>query len=268
MIKLLVKFKKFFHSCGLSLVKQTTTQYAPISDLFLWRSSDEWETYFDLMNIRKIINPLHVDSCPEAATLIFFSRFGKCLGQVLLDLPKIGPRLVNISELAKEYTSDEAGTFAVFHAAPSRALAEALKSNITDRGYVSYKFKGCALRRYVHGNLDAVALVEGGGVEYLMSSSFLKKEYRLQVLMEKNKRYQLALVNASTTLKKFRVDAFDFLLQKTFLVKKFEVQSGGFELIDFCPKSNQYLTITSELIMARPLVFEYHTEDYVDLYHG
>lgn len=268
MINLFVRLNKFLHTYRSYLVKQTTVPHAPISDLFVWRSDGDWETYFDLMNIHNIITPLESNDTARTAILFLYNRLGECLCKTHFDLPKIGPRLINVSELVKQYSTDDMGTFAVFHMSPTSELAVKLGASITDRGYVSYRYKSGALRRYVHGNLDAVALVNPQSIEYLMSNSFFKKEYRLQVLMERNKRYQVAFVNASSIPQKIQLNSYDFFQRKSFPVKKFDLLPGGSSLIDVTPESNQYLVIKSHLIMARPLVFEYHNESNVDPYHG
>jgi hypothetical protein len=46
---------------------------APISDLFVWRSSPNWQTFFELIDISSLFED---DAFPRHVTLLFFDGEG------------------------------------------------------------------------------------------------------------------------------------------------------------------------------------------------
>ncbi len=75
--------------------------------------------------------------------------------------------MTQLTSLAKS----DYGTFSIFHSHTPKEVTE-LGSFLTERGYVSYCYKGAPLRSYVHGNLDAIAQYLDGKMQLLGARSF------------------------------------------------------------------------------------------------
>ncbi len=140
---------------------------APISDLFVWRSSDEWQTLFELIDIPSLFEDGH-DS--QHVILIFFDGSGRRVLEQRLDLRANCRQTLDISSMIGR-VHGEVGTFAVFHS-PTPSDITKLGSFLAERGYVSYRYLDAPLRAYVHGNLDAIAQGANGELQLLGGGQF------------------------------------------------------------------------------------------------
>ena len=239
---------------------------APISDLFIWRNSAEWQTNFELIDIPR----LFVDGEGDATTLVklvFFDRFGhQFLSEEVAVLPAIRQTINLASHLVG--TNEEMGTFAVFHHSVPLAICS-MGSYLAERGYVSYRYQGAPLRSYVHGNLDAIAQNTNGHLQALGGSSFFQRQYRMQFELTPGCQYKLCLVNPTASEQKCVGKLVSINEGKILCSKPFKLTPGGIHELTFQSEVTEHarVIIESHIIMARPLVFNIQNSK-MDVFHG
>jgi hypothetical protein len=257
---LLRKVKKAPWVLAQPLTKKPNNPQSVISDLFVWRCNQDWNTYFELLDLASLFG----DEGQHQVDIIFFDNNGENFYQKSIELSGLYRQVLDISKvlsMIKQLPSDY-GTFCVFHKKiPNKILK--LESFIAERGYVSYQYQNAPLRSYMHGNLDAI----DDSLELLSGSSFLNRQYNLQYLLEVGKAYEIALVNASSKNKKVELKVIDFndsiWMEKSIILKPKQL----FILpVKDIPNPCQ-LIIKSKIIMARPIIFCFDNNK-MDVFHG
>jgi len=256
---------------GLWTYKQPLTHLprvpeATVSDLFVWRNSQEWKTYFELMDISGMFTDDAAKS-DRTVTLMFYDEQGKFLTDSQVALFSNRRITLDLSEFVSNTTSS-LGTFCVFHAHTPPEIAH-LGSFIAERGYVSYAYRGAPLRSYVHGNLDAVALLTNREIQLLGASSVLTREYRLQCDLAGPTQYEVLFVNSSSSSQRLFCDLVATLDNKSLRSKTLTIQPAGCQAltIGLSDAESARLLIRSKLVMARPLVFGFRDQDF-NVFHG
>jgi hypothetical protein len=239
---------------------------APISDLFIWRNSAEWQTSFELIDITR----LFVDSEGDAnavVKLVFFDSSGR---QFLSEEIAVLPAMRQTIDLASYLSgaNEEMGTFAVFHKSVPLVISS-MGSHLAERGYVSYRYRGAPLRSYVHGNLDAITQNTNGELQLLGGSSFFKRQYRMQFELMPGGQYQLCLVNPTASEQTCEGKLISIKGGALLYSQPFKLTSGGIHVLNFESEvtENARVIIESHIIMARPLVFNIQNFQ-MDVFHG
>jgi hypothetical protein len=261
------KFKKIKRA--LWTIRQPLTHWpshenATISDLFVWRCSAQWQTYFELFNISSLFED---NVNPRSVTVVFFDHLGR---QLLINKIKLKTNMRQTLDISSMVGQDygEIGTFAVFHDQTPQEIIN-YGSFIAERGYVSYKFRNAPLRAYVHGNLDAVSLAPDGRLELLGGVSFFRRKYNLQHHLHQGLTYEFAMVNPTREIQRCIFELINIQTGKLVGVYKLKVATGGIQLLTVPVKDSGpvRLIIESGLIMARPLVFKLYNQK-LDVFHG
>lgn len=247
------------------LTLSPTLSGMPISDLFVWRKSPEWQTFFELIDISALFED--DDSCSRHVTVVFFDVEGRQILSQRVDLRANCRQTLDISAMLGKQ-SGEFGTFAVFHSTTPEVIVN-LGSFLTERGYVSYRYSSAPLRAYVHGNFDAVARRADGGLELLGGTSFLQRKYSLQHELKDAVTYELGLVNPSGVAQRCTFKLISLLNAKATVVQVAIVPPGGIELVVLPVDKigSTRLIIESRLVMARPVVFRIENLK-LDVFHG
>ena len=239
---------------------------APISDLFVWRNSAEWQTSFELIDIPR----LFVDSKDDINTVVRFVFFDNSGHQFLSEEIVVLPAMRQTIHLASYLRgiNEEMGTFAVFHKSVPLAISS-MGSYLAERGYVSYRYQGAPLRSYVHGNLDAIAQNANGQLQALGSSSFFQREYRLQFELTPGSQYQLCIVNPTASEQKCVGKLVSINGRRLLCSHSFKLAPGGIGELTFQSEVTELarVIIESHIIMARPLVFNIQNFK-MDVFHG
>jgi hypothetical protein len=236
---------------------------APVSDLFIWRNSDDWETRIELIDLPGLFS--EADGHSSQVVLVFFDAGG----HLFLEETKIIKRGRRDTILLSDLIGVDhglVGTFSIFHTNTPSSL-QALGSHLAERGYVSYRYRGAPLCAYVHGNLDAVARLPNLSLQMLGGQSVRSREYRLQHALSAQSTYELAMVNA--TPKPQRIVC-EILSSEGQIVATYEVNlaSRGSALVSVSPDHEQQrIVIRSRVVMTRPLVFRV-TDRIMDVFHG
>lgn len=235
----------------------------PVSDLFIWRNSEEWETFFELTDLPALF--AGPDNPGRNVTLIFFDTAGRSFKETIIEIQPVRRQTLSLSEIIGS-AHGSVGTFSVFHTHTPQAL-RALGSNLTERGYVSYRYRGSPLRAYVHGNLDAIARLSDKSLQLLGGQSIMRREYNLQHALASLSSYELCIVNP--TSKRQRIVCRTLSTNgKQIDAQIADLLPRGSHLFSVSPKhSQQRVVMRSHLIMARPLVFRIENQT-MDIFHG
>jgi hypothetical protein len=265
--KILSKFMQAVWSLQ-PLIHKPKNPSTQISDLFVWRNSSEWKTYFDLMDIPGLFDQ---SSEKGSVTIFLFDSDGIMLLKDSVDLlPNQCKRIdlsIYLDKASQKNNIGQQGTFSVFHSRIP-TIVQDLDSFISERGYVSYTYKNSKLRSYVHGNLAGVALTNN--TTYLISgSSIFYREYRLQHQLFGPALYELVIVNS--TQKDKNVIFIVKSSNSNKLLKEYKVRLKSSEVTIFPIKLIEgevvRVIIKSRIVMARPLVFRV-CNNQMDVFHG
>ena len=258
------RFRRAIWTWKQPLTRLPALASAAISDLFFWRSSDEWQTLFELIDIPSLFED---GGGPQHVSLIFFDGSGRRILEEKVQLQANCRQTLDISFMVGR-AHGETGTFAVFHSTTPASITK-LGSFLAERGYVSYRYRDAPLRAYVHGNLDAIAQGADGGLQLLGCSSFLSREYSLQHELQPGVVYELCMVNPTSTSQRCICKLLSIRSGKISCVQVVNLAPGGIQLVPVQADKSEpvRLVIQSHLVMARPLVFRIQNLK-LDVFHG
>ncbi len=260
------KLKRAPWSFKQPLTKKPELSGLPVSDLFVWRKSEDWETYFELIDIAALFDE-HIDLTRQYATIYLFDSNGVLFNKENIQLEKNIRQTINLNSFLKDAGS-EYGTFSVFHGRTPTEIIHA-GSFLAERGYVSYCYKEAPVRSYVHGNLDAITLYPEGELQLLGSRSLLPREYRLQYELSNPACYEIGVVNPTSSDVKLSCITLKLDDGEVMEIQKTKIKQRGTHVFKFDLSSaeNAKVIIRSHLVMARPLVFRTENRN-MDVFHG
>lgn len=237
-----------------------------VSDLFIWRKGNNWQTYFDLINLNALVSAdLDEKARSGSAEFLLMDMNGKLLSRQEVGFGDTYHQLVDISALVTDGNVDH-GTFCVFHPHSPVAVREA-GSFLTERGYSSYRYRNAILRSYIHGNLDAVAALRAGPLQYLGGTSVLRRQYCLQHQLRPEFAYEIGLVNPSHSVQGIELMLLNEKGKKVY-ANTTNIPAGGCHLAKLPALAfSTQLVIKSRLVMARPVVFKINALS-MDVFHG
>lgn len=257
----LTKTKEFLAE---GLTKIPSVKESSISDLFIWRKTSEWKTYFELLDINSLINAENEYSGNNSATFVFYDSYGLEIGREKFAINS-GRQTIDINSLLPN-GYEGCGTYACFHDNIPEVILDS-GSFIAERGYSGYQWKDLGARGYVHGNLDAIAKSDKG-IEMLGTSCESELLYNLQYELTGPATYELAIVNPTSNYQKFEfiiknplecteMNELAHLSSRALKIKQIQVEADG----------KLQLAIRSNLYMARPVVFRLQDHS-MDVFHG
>lgn len=249
------------------LTKKPSEKSNSVSDLFLWRNTSDWKTFFELVDIAGLFLEDADENSKRYVTLFFFDSTGLQFHEEKINLIQNERMMLDLSKFTNN-SGSSFGTFCVFHSFTPKEVSE-LGSFIAERGYVSYSYKGSSFRSYVHGNLDAISYSYEKELQMLGSRSFMRREYRLQYELQGDANYEVGLVNSSNKSLSVSCSAVSTRDGDVIQLQKAKIQSKGSTVFSFNVKKSQScrIIIKSGLVMARPLVFRTH-QNKLDVFHG
>jgi hypothetical protein len=242
------------------LTKTPKTYRSVTSDLFLWRCNDNWNTYFELLDIAGLFG----DKDNHKIDIIFFDNNGIKFHQELISLFGFKRQRLDISKLLFSLNKlpSEYGLFCIFHKKTPNTVSQT-GSFIAERGYSSYQYKNAPLSSYVHGNIDAI----DSSMKLLGGTSFYNRNYNLQYLFEPKKSYEICLINPSEKIKKIEF-SLENPISKMKSIQKIKLKPLEIFMMPIKDLNNEcFVSIRSKMIMARPLVFCFENENF-DVFHG
>ena len=170
----------------------------PISDLFPWIVTHDFDTCFQSHDISSLFSPSSLNFSSNCLLVVFDSNGIEIL-RVSLPLQSLLKTPIYFSHLLRS-SSFEYGTFAILHNSNPHVFVDK-PFVLTDRWYVSFNNRLSDLRHYVHGNYDAVTLTNQGSIICLGGSSFLPRSYHFQYLFDSDFCYDLFFTNPSSSSK-------------------------------------------------------------------
>jgi len=236
---------------------------ATVSDLFVWRRSSEWQTFFELTDMPGLF--ASAEGTQAKVMLMFFDAGGQLILEKIVETLPNRRNTLAISEIV-DSGHGESGTFCVFHSHTPLSLC-ASGSHLAERGYVSYRYRNAPLRSYVHGNLDAVARLPDYGLQLLGGRSLWGREYNLQHTLACNSVYELGIVNPTTQTQRIECRTLH-TDGKLCISQLVDLAPKGSHLFKVMPEhAQQRIVVRSRLVMARPLVFRIQNQK-MDVFHG
>lgn len=251
---------------GQPLTRKPEQTGAPVSDLFVWRNSKDWRTFFELIDIGGLF--VEQGKCSKSyVTFFFFDINGKLLCEKRVDSVCKQRLTIDLSVFTSDFEGTS-GTFCVFHSRSPQIISD-LGSHITERGYVSYRYKGALLGAYVHGNIDAISLLTDNRLQLLGSGSLLPREYRLQHLLQGSATYQAGIVNFTCQSRSISCKVISVNNGDVLEVQKARLKPRGSHLFQIEVKQTEPVRVVfnSFLVMSRPLMFRIQN-DKLDIFHG
>ena len=248
------------------LTKKPESTGQPVSDLFLWRNSDQWSTYFDLIDITGLfIEPENNDK--RFVKIYFFDSEGDLFNKTEIELERDKKTTLDLSSYTSSCKS-EFGTFCVFHSATPEEVNK-VGSYLAERGYVSFSYKKQPSRAYVHGNLDAISINMKNEFQMLGTKSVLARDYNLQYELTGPAKYNIGVVNSSDKLQDVKFKIISTTNDQVYYTKYKTINPRGSAVFTYDVSDDESfrVVITSNLVMARPLVFSM-TEKLIDVFHG
>jgi hypothetical protein len=245
------------------LTKNPKSKTAVISDLFPIRNDKNWSTEFELLNVPGLISG--DNNKPSISAFYFFDHNGNVLGIRNIEMQNKGRMTIKFKDFLVNELID-AKTFAVFHSSIDEGL-EFSGSYLAERGYTGYEYNNLGVKGYVHGNLDAVALVNNK-VKPLGNSGLLQRYYTVQHCLLGPAKYEFIFTNP--TSKKVKIRPFiAFNPNKWESQKSFEISPLGLNMFNLEIKDDQkcYVKFGSGLYLARPVVFRISNNS-MDVFHG
>lgn len=260
------RWLEMFSSKAVSITKIPPMD-AVISDLFVLRVEDGWETYFECLQFDALLNP---NEEIELQTVIFcfYSKAGQLITERKLTLPREIKTTINLNQLVEDLNLNEDSLFAIFHPQKKYWIRQH-DSFLAERGYIGYANKRLgSIKGFVHGNLDAIARSDSKRTDFLLGNySFFKKEYRLQHSLEAGKNYELYLVNPTSVKQTYNI--VEQTKQNEDKTRISLPPKGLYKYVKTVDKNADapFIIIESKLYLARPVVFKIMPSSF-DVFHG
>ena len=247
-----------------SLERYPSSNMDTVSDLFPFKVTAEWNTYFELLNIPAMIDPFKAHG-DYNVDIVLFNENGKIIKNESIRVKSIGRTTINIGELIKEENVNS-GTFASFHKCSQLDIVGG--GYLVDRGYVGYENRSLSqVRGYVHGNFNAISLNNRSGYRLLGKSFKDKKTYFLQHELTGEAQYELVFVNSDKRDHQLEIKVSSLIDGST--EHTFSIPSGGIRSLSLEVQSDdrKMVEISSKLKLPRPVVFRTNASS-IDVFHG
>jgi hypothetical protein len=236
-----------------------------ISDLFVWRVDDTWETQYELMNLPSLLIP--GKTVVDSVTMIIYDARGIEMSRNIIKLNPFENKKILIRSLLKGVTGQ--GTFGCFHSADS--MDEILKAGcyLVDRQYVSYSWKDDIFFNYAHGNIYGLSkLGTENKVRSLVPTQRKTQIYRPQLRFDDCNNFELIYSNPAEEPMELLVRLFDDNW-KELQRRESLIPARGLEVLEFENHSRELVLVEnqSRIGLCRPIIFK-HYESFFDVLHG
>ena len=137
--------------------------------------------------------------------------------------------------------------------------------HVAERGYTGYRV-GDGVWNFVHGNHYSASLTSNNEIESLVSRSFFKTSYKMQVSFNDSNKQELVVNNPDK--KEAKLDFLYFDSEMNYLGKESIILNSLSTIIYNLAKYKfKYIEIKSNIIFCRPLVIKYY-DTYFDVFHA
>ena len=242
-------------------IRKIPKKNSVISDLFIWRNNEDWQTKFELMNFKPFFDKNNKKK--ESIIVEIRDKNGSNLTSSIFTIESMQKKTIDISELLydKKINHDH-GTFSVYH--EHIPIINQFEAFIAERGYSLFKYKNLKTFSSVHGNLDAISFLDQKK-QFLGKQTILSKNFNIQFKFENRNYYDLFFVNP--TNKNLKIKIF-FIRSNNNLSETITIAPGGSEFVNLKEGHNiKRIFVRSKYLMSRPLVFEYN-ENFINSFHA
>jgi hypothetical protein len=236
-----------------------------ISDLFIWRVDDTWETQYELMNLPSMLIPDKAEV--DIVTMIAYDADGIEISRNIVELKPFESKKILIRNLLQGKKGQ--GTFGCFHSAYKLDVIRKAGCYFTDRQYVSYFWQGDTIRNYVHGNIYGLSkLPSKNKTRSLVPTQRKIQIYRPQLRLDDCDRFELVYSNPSKKPLELLVRLFDDSWNEKGRQESI-IPSKGLRIMEFDNQSRELVLMEnqSRIGLCRPVIFK-HYESFFDVLHG
>ena len=174
------RFLEFLGKKGILISSIPIDEKSIISDLFVYKIENGWNTFFELLNYSRILDLKTLNDFNYDITIKFFSSSGVFLKDFKTKSSISFRSTLDIKKIANDLGIFKNGTFSVFHHFESKTTIYS-KGFLTERGYTGYYNKNISpIKSYIHGNFDAISLNSNYQIKLLGTYSFFTKKFNLQ----------------------------------------------------------------------------------------
>lgn len=261
------RFLEFLGKKGILITSIPIDEKSIISDLFVYKIENGWNTFFELLNYSRILDLKTLNDIKYDITIKFFNSSGVFLKNFKTKSSISFKSTLDIKKIANDLGIFKNGTFSVFHHYESKTTIYS-KGFLTERGYIGYYNKNISpIKSYIHGNFDAISLNSNNQIKLLGTYSFFTKKFNLQHQLDKRYNYDIVLVNITPSNQKIKFELYQN--DSVEFIEKIIPSKGYYEFNKLNNKidSNSRLIIKSKLYLARPILFKYMDRSF-DVFHG
>ena len=236
-----------------------------ISDLFLWRVDDTWETQYEIMNLPSLLVP--DKTAIDSVTIIIYDARGNEISRSIIKLNPFESKKILIRSLLKGVTGQ--GTFGCFHSADSMDEIQKAGCYLVDRQYVSYSWKDDIFLNYAHGNIYGLSkLATENKARSLVPMQRKTQIYRPQLRFDDCDKFELIYLNPAEEPLELLVRLFDDNW-KELERRDSLIPARGLEVLEFDNHSRELVLVEnqSKIGLCRPIIFK-HYESFFDVLHG
>ena len=232
-----------------------------ISDLFIWRQNQYWETKFELVNFKSLFDENNYED--EIIKLEIRDKDGKILFVHTFEVKRMKKKTINFTKILKNLKlNQDYGTFSIYH--EHTDIINEFNSFVAERGYSSYKFKNFQTFSSVHGNLDAISFLNNQS-QLLGKQTLFNKIFNIQFIFDNDNFYDLFFINPTNKI--LRIELQITKTNQEF-IRELNIMPAGSEFINLKKDHNVLgIKVKSKYYMSRPLVFEYN-ENFLNSFHA
>lgn len=235
-----------------------------VSDIFVWRCDEVWDTEFELFNITSFMFP--ADSIREICDLVFFDENGRIFKKEQIMLEPFEKKTLIIRNHVFPRTGT--GGFSVFHHSGYENRFSAQKSHLTERGYIGYRRKGDRIKSFCHGNLQSLAHETGRKDYAYVTASKPNSKYYPQLIISDSPHIELVYTNPTHKKQKINLTFFD-KSGKLGYTAKADIPPRGVKVISVPNPDMTLHTFENRggITLWRPVIFKFYVSHF-DAMHG
>ena len=231
-----------------------------VSDFFFWNCQNSFQTKFYITNLASQILPNISQN--DHVKILIFDNHGSKIDEISFSLD---PFETKEFIFQNDKYKNKYGSFFIFHKFENLGDLISNGCHVAERGYTGYRV-GDGVWNFVHGNHYSASLTSNNEIESLVSRSFFKTSYKMQVSFNDSNKQELVVNNPDK--KEAKLDFLYFDSEMNYLGKESIILNSLSTMIYNLDKYKfKYIEIKSNIIFCRPLVIKYY-DTYFDVFHA
>jgi len=249
-LNLITKIRNYTGIRPVALNNNNLTNNCTISDAFIWRTDNNFKTYFKYTDLLK----LFFNKENSKIIVNFYDKKHNLIKQI----NNKNIELSNTIEINKDFLKglEDYGVFYIFH-----QLDEEINSSIRNSCYTGFSLND-ELPSFVHGNCPTLHMPiknynesdDKQTKDIVGLSLFQNKKYKIQNYFKNLSKLEIFLQNPTSKKIKIKINNFSFEL------------NAKCSIIHDTSKLNT-IEIVSNCYFLRPIIFCYKNQ-YIDVHHG